>query len=115
MVRPVSEEFEAELRRRFARAREPLRDERFTAALVEAIARARRARIGRLVLIGALILIVASLNVSTLLTTTARLVQAVGEYSSAASELILTPFGWALSMIIGGWILARARWRSRRS
>ncbi|HMK86442.1 MAG TPA: hypothetical protein VK437_10825 [Steroidobacteraceae bacterium] len=43
----------------------------------------------------------------------AQLVQAVGEYAAAAAAFLVTPAVWALSMPIGGWVLARARWGSR--
>jgi hypothetical protein len=34
----------------------------------------------------------------------------VGGLSSGAAAFMVTPLGWALSSIVGVWVLVRARW-----
>jgi len=109
MVTAMLNEWDPELTRAFAQAREPLADAAFTAALLLKIERARRLRLWRQILtIGAVLGLVA-LNMRPILETTAGAVRYVGEVSPVSADFLTTPWGWAASMLIGAWILLRTR------
>ena len=102
-------ELDPELTRAFAQAREPLADAAFSATLLRRIERARRLRwCGQILAIAAVVLIV-SLNLRLVLESTAAAVRFAGDVSPANLELLITPWGWAVSMLIGVWIVLRTR------
>jgi hypothetical protein len=109
----MSDEFDRELARRFAESRAPLEAGPFVAQILEKVERARRVRFWFRLLPVALALLVVSLNLSACLAKAALLVHFTGEYSLRAAEFFVTPLGWAVSMIIGAWVLVRARWAAR--
>jgi len=102
-------ELDPELTRAFAQAREPLADAPFIANLLLRIDRARRIRLcGQLLAIAAVVLMV-SFNVRLVLEWTAAAVRFAGDWSPATMGLLITPWGWAVSMLVGIWIVLRSR------
>jgi hypothetical protein len=109
MVTAMFNELDPELSRAFAQAREPLADAPFLAKLLLRIERARRIRwCGQILAIAAVVVIV-SLNLRLVLETTAAAVRFAGDLSPANMPLLITPWGWAVSMLIGIWIVLRTR------
>jgi hypothetical protein len=109
MVTAMLNEWDPELTRAFAQAREPLADGAFTAALLSRIERARRLRLWRQILTIAAVLGLAAFNIRLVLETTAGAMRYVSEVSPASADFLITPWGWAASMLIGAWIVLRAR------
>jgi hypothetical protein len=79
------------------------------ANLAAKIERARRARQWRQIFAIAAIAVIASLNMRLVLEMTAAAVRFVGDFSPAYSELLITPWGWAVSMLAGIWVVLRTR------
>jgi hypothetical protein len=96
------------LSKTFAQARAPLADDRFTATLLAKIDRTRRARLRQRVLLLSLAALVVLANVP-LLEKTATLLGSVGNFFSVRAQFLITPWGWAVSMIVGVCILIRTR------
>jgi hypothetical protein len=109
MVTAMSNEWDPELTRAFAQAREPLAGDAFTAALLSKIERAQRLRLWRQIFTIAAVLGLAALNMRLVLETTAGAVRYIGEASSTSVDFLITPWGWAASLLIGAWILLRTR------
>jgi hypothetical protein len=109
MVTSMKPELNPSLARLFSQAREPLDDGPFMANLVGKIERARRARLRRQILAIAAIGVIASLNMRLVLEMTAAAVRFVGDFSPAYTELLITPWGWAVSMLVGIWVVLRTR------
>ena len=106
-------EQDAELTRVFAQAREPLADDSFTANLLLKIERARRARLWRRVFAIVAVMVIVFLNMRPVLEMTAAAVRFIGDSSPAYADMLITPWGWAASMLVGIWVIHRTR-RSRR-
>jgi hypothetical protein len=113
MVTKMFNEWDPELAKAFARAREPLADDRFMANLLLKIERKRRIRMGLQIFAVVAVLGVVSLNMPLIWEKTAAAVRFVGDFSPASAELLITPWGWAASMLIGLGVLFRT-WPSRR-
>jgi hypothetical protein len=109
MVTEMFNEWDPELAKIFAQAREPLAGERFMANLLVKIERKRRIRMRLQILALVAVLGLVSLNMPRVLENTAGAVRFVGDFSQASTELLITPWGWAASMLIGGWVLLRTR------
>jgi hypothetical protein len=109
MVTAMLHEWDPELTRAFAQAREPLAGDAFTADLLSKIERARRLRLWRQIFAIAAVLGLAAFNMRLILEQTAGAVRYVGEVSQANAEFLVTPWGWAASMLIGAWIVLRSR------
>jgi hypothetical protein len=105
----MSNDRDSDLTRAFAQVREPLPGDAFTTTLLANIARARRAKAWRRTLGIAVIVVAASLEVRPILEKTAAVVRWAGDVSPGAADLLITPWGWALSMLIGAWVLLRTR------
>jgi hypothetical protein len=105
----MADESDADLMRVFAEAREPLADEEFIRKTLLNIERKRRAQWSRRVLGLAVVAVLASMNLRWLLGATATLVGAVGDYSPAYSEWMISPAGWAVSLGLGAWVVLRYR------
>lgn len=97
-----TEQFDPQLRRLFAHAREPLAGDAFLAAVLRRVMRERRSRYRRRLIAAAVLFLIACSELPVLLAKTALIVRFLGEYST-------TPVGWAVSMMIGGWVLLWAR------
>lgn len=102
-------ELDHELTRAFAQVREPLADEEFIGNLLLKIERARRARLWRRIGVIAAVVVVVALNMQLVLEKTAAVVRLVGEASPTYTELLITPWGWAVSMLVGAWVVLRTR------
>ena len=109
MVTAMSNEWDPELTRAFAQAREPLAGDAFTAALLSKIERARRLRLWRQIFTIATVLGLAALNMRLVLETTAGAARYISEVSPTSADFLITPWGWAASLLIGAWILLRTR------
>jgi hypothetical protein len=107
------DESDTDLARLFAEAREPLRDEEFVRKTMLQIERSRRAQWWRRLLGLAVAAVLVSMNLRWVLGTTATVVGAVGDYSPAYSEWMISPAGWAVSLSLGAWVMLRY-WPSRR-
>ena len=105
----MSNDRDSELARAFARLREPLPGDAFTTTLLANIARARRAGAWRRTLGIAAIVVAASLLARPILEKTVTVVRWAADVSPGAADLLITPWGWALSMLIGAWVLLRTR------
>jgi hypothetical protein len=105
----MSNELDPVLVKAFAQAREPLADGEFTAKLLLKIERARRISLWRQILVVAAVALVAGLNVGPVLETTADLVRLAGALPAAYANLLISPWGWAASLLIGAWIMFRTR------
>jgi hypothetical protein len=98
-----------ELARIFAQAREPLADNEFTAKLLRKIDRARRVRLWGQILVIAVIAGVVGVNVRSVLQQTADAVRYIGESLPGSADVLISPWGWAVSMLIGAWVVLRSR------
>jgi hypothetical protein len=105
----MSNDRDSELTRAFARLREPLPGDAFTTTLLANIARARRAGAWRRTLGIAAIVVAASLLARPILEKTVTVVRWAADVAPGAADLLITPWGWALSMLIGAWVLLRTR------
>ncbi len=109
MVAVMINDLDPDLTRLFAQAREPLVDDLFMANLLLKIERARRARMWRQILAIVAVAIVVSLNIRPVLEKTAAAVRLVGDLSPAYADMLSTPWGWAVSMVVGIWVVLRTR------
>jgi hypothetical protein len=109
MVTEMFSEWDAELTRAFAQAREPLAGDRFMANLLLKIERTRRIRLWLQIFAVVAVLGLVSLNMPLVLEKTASAVRLAGDFSPTWTELLITPWGWAASMLIGAWVLLRTR------
>jgi hypothetical protein len=109
MVTAMFNECDPQLARAFAQAREPLADEKFIANLLQKIDRARRIRMWRQILAICAVLVIVSLNMRLVLEKTATAVRFVGDFLPTYTEMLITPWGWAASMLIGVWVVFRTR------
>jgi hypothetical protein len=105
----MQNDWDPELIRAFAHAREPLAADAFLASLLPKIDRARRIRLGRQILALLAVLGVVALNLPLVLTQTAAAIRFVGDASPTAADFLISPWGWAASMLIGVWLLLRTR------
>jgi len=103
------DEWDPELTRAFAEARVPLADEEFMANLLTKIERARRTRLWRQILVIAMVVVFLCLSMRPVLENTASAVRFVGDFSPSYTEFMITPWGWAVSMLIGVAVVLRAR------
>jgi hypothetical protein len=100
---------DSELSKWFAQAHQPLADGEFLEASLVKIERAQRIRLWRRILLAAAALIVASLTMPMVLEKTSWMARSVGEFPPAYGDLLITPVGWAVSMIIGICVVLRTR------
>jgi hypothetical protein len=106
------DEPEPELARSFAKAREALDEDTFAAGVLTAMASARRRTLWlRRAAIGAAV--IAIISVGPVIGPPAEaLLRAAGDYSALGAGFLVTPWRWAMSMLIGVWVFTRARRRS---
>jgi hypothetical protein len=105
----MSNDWDPELAGVFARAREPLADDLFTATLLQKIDRARRWRLWRQILAAVAVLLIIVVNLRLVLDETAGAVRLVADAVPAYTEWVISPWGWAGSMLIGAWVVLRTR------
>jgi len=102
-------ELDPDLARLFAQARAPLADDVFMAGLLLKMERARRTRMRLQVLAIAAVAVVVLLNLGPVLEDTAAVVRLVGDIPPAYADVLITPWGWAVSMLVGIAAVLRAR------
>jgi hypothetical protein len=109
----MSNDWDPELSLLFARAREPLGDDVFMATLLSRLDRVRRRRMLRQILLAAAVVLIVAVTLRMILDETAGAVRIFADALSAHTEWVISPWGWAGSMLIGAWVVLRSR-RSRR-
>jgi hypothetical protein len=109
MVTEMSNEWDPELAKVFAQASEPLAGDRFMAKLLLKIERKRRIRMWLQILAVVAVVGFVSLNMPWVLEKTARLVRLAGDFSPIHAEVLITPWGWAASMLFGIGVLLSTR------
>jgi hypothetical protein len=112
MVTAMSNDWDPELTRAFARAREPLGDDLFIAALLQKLDRRRRRRLRRQIAVAVAAVLIVAVNMRAVLDATADAVRTVADAAPAYTEWVASPWSWAASMLIAAWVVLRAR-RSR--
>lgn len=114
MVIHMQDELDAKLLALFAESRETLPGEKFMRAFRMRRERARRFRtLRRDGLIAILALIGASVA-PAVLEQTAAAFRALGRHSIAYGDLLISPWGWVVSMLFGLAVLVRTRALRRR-
>lgn len=108
----MSNDWDPELSKVFARAREPLGDDLFMATLLQKFDRLRRRRLWRQILAAAAVVLIVAVNLRAVLDATADAVRRVADGAPVYAEWVASPWCWAASMLIGAWVVLRAR-RSR--
>jgi hypothetical protein len=109
MVIAMANDADFELLRVFTQTREAPVDGGFSASVLRKIDRARRAWRWRRILVMLCIAIAASLNAHLLLQQAMQSVRWVGDLTTACTEFLLTPWGWAASMLLGACVVLRSR------
>jgi hypothetical protein len=107
-VTRMSDEMDEELLARFARAHERLPDAEFMQSLLAGMQRARRLRSWRRIVMVVVVGILAAWIMPSVLESTAAVVRSVAEHAPSYDALIISPGGWAVSMLIGFGVLLRA-------
>jgi hypothetical protein len=113
-VTRMSNEMDGRLLARFAQAHERLPDAEFMQSLLARMQQARRLRSRQRI---AMVVVAASLAawiMPSVLQTTAGVVRSVAEHTPSYDALIVSPGGWAVSMLIGFIVLLRVRVLRRR-
>lgn len=99
------DELDPQIAQAFARARQPLAEDDFLVQVLRRIEQARRARRRRWLMIAAVVGVVAALNPGMTLEMLGAAVHLAGDYSPDSLQLLTSPAGWAVSMLIGGGVL----------
>jgi hypothetical protein len=109
----MSDELDPALLQLFTQRRERLPDQAFLAALLSDIERRQRAARLRQAAVLAGVLLVIGWQVPGLLRATADAMQSMNALCAACLPLILSPWGWAVSMCVGLGVVLRMtpRWR----
>ncbi len=110
----MSNEHDERLRSLFAEAQESLSGAEFMRSFLARMERARRLRNMRRIVLAAGCAILAAWIMPSVLATTAAVMHAVAEHSRSYGALIISPAGWALSMLIGFLVLLRSGALRRR-
>ncbi len=110
----MSNEIDDRLMALFARAHETLPSAEFMQSYLARVERARRLQSMRRSALGLGVAVLAAWIMPSVLATTAAMVLAVGEQSRSHGVLIISPAGWAISMLIGFLVLLRTGALRRR-
>ena len=108
----MNEEIDLQLLTLFARSSETLPNQEFMEIFYARRERARRARAMRRIALTAALALLGAWAAPTILGRTASAVRAVADYASPLGsvplgELVVSPAGWAVSMLIGLIVLIR--------
>lgn len=103
------DELDPDLAAAFERARQPLGHEGFMVQTLQRIERTQRIRLWRRGTAIAAVLAVMAFNMRPIITGAAAALRIVGDYSPVYAHMLVTPGGWAVSMLVGGWVLLRTR------
>jgi hypothetical protein len=110
----MSNEIDERLLTLFAGARETLPDAEFMQAFLARMERARRRQRLRRIAVVVLLGVLAAWITPSILATTAAVAHVVGEQSRSYGALVISPAGWAVSMLIGFLVLLRTGALRRR-
>jgi hypothetical protein len=109
MVANMIDELDPDLARLFAQPREPFAEDVFMAKLLATIERARRTRLRLQICAIAAVVVIVLINWRPAVDAAAAVVRFVGDWSPTYTEALVTPLGWAVSMLVGLWVVLRAR------
>lgn len=101
MVTRMQDELDPKLLALFAESQETFPDEEFMRAFWARRERARRRRTLRRVALVAILALAGAWMAPALLEQTAAAMRALGRHSMAHGDLLISPWGWTLSMIFG--------------
>jgi hypothetical protein len=110
----MSNEIDDTLVALFAKAHETLPSAEFMQSFLTRMERARRWQSMRRIALAVVLAILGAWIMPAVLSTTAAVVRAVGERSQSYGLLIISPAGWAVSMLIGFLLLLRTGALRRR-
>jgi len=105
----MNDDVDPVLAQAFARSREPLADAEFLQELISIIERERQKRLWWRLLAMAAVVMVVVLNMGPLLEIMASAVRLAGEVSQTSTDLVISPWGWGASTVLGLWIVLRTR------
>jgi hypothetical protein len=106
-VTRMSDEMDERLLARFAQAHERLPDAEFMQSLLARMQRARRLRSVQRIAVAVVAASLAAWIMPSVLQSTAAVVRSVAERAPSYDALIVSPGGWAVSMLIGFIVLLR--------
>jgi hypothetical protein len=109
----MSDDLDPALERLFARQRAPLSDREFVSTLLADIKRRQRAAWLRHAAVIVALLLMVGWQVPQLLRATAAAVEFVGARTADYAPLLLSPWGWAVSMVVGLGVILRMTPRRR--
>jgi hypothetical protein len=110
----MSDEIDNRLISLFAEAHETLPSAEFMQSFLARMQRARRMQSMRRIALGLVLVFLAAWITPPLLSATAAVVRVIGEQPLAYGALIISPAGWAVSMLIGFLVLLRTGALRRR-
>jgi hypothetical protein len=114
MVTPMSDELDPQLLALFAEKHEPLPSTEFVEAFLEKMERARRIRTFSRIAMTVVAVLAGAWVMPSVLNHTAVVVRAIGEHSTSYAPLVISPWGWAVSMLIGFAVIIRTGGLRRR-
>jgi len=103
----MSDELDPQLLALFAQAREPLPGTEFVEAFLAKMERARRIRTRGRIAVTVAAVFAGAWVMPSVLNQTAMVVSTIGEHSEHYAPLVISPWGWAVSMLIGLAVLFR--------
>src|SRR5258708_23003185 len=114
MVTRMTDEMDEKLLTRFARAQERLPDAAFMQTLLTRMQQARRVRSMRRIAMAVVLMTLAAWIMPSVLASTAAVMRVVADQAPSIGALIISPLGWAVSMLIGLGVLLRVGALRRR-
>jgi hypothetical protein len=114
MVTPMSDELDPRLLALFAEKHEPLPSTEFVEAFLEKMDRARRIRTFSRIAMTVVAVLAGAWVMPSVLNQSAVVVRAIGEHSTSYAPLVISPWGWAVSMLIGLAVIIRTGGLRRR-
>jgi hypothetical protein len=102
------------LRALFAEAHETLPSAEFIQTFLTRVERARRMQSMRRIALGIAVGVLAAWILPSVLASTAAVMHAAGEQARPYGDLLISPAGWAVSMLIGFLVLRRTGALRRR-
>jgi len=113
-VTRMSNEIDDRLRALFAEAHKTLPSAEFMQSFMARMERARRLQSMRRIALGLGLGVLAAWIMPSVLATTASVMHVAAEQSRSYGALIISPAGWAVSMLIGSLVLLRTGALRRR-
>lgn len=109
----MSDELDEQLAVVFSEARESFPSGEFVAAFLVRTQRVRRIRATRRVAMVLAVVIAGAYFMPAVLEQTAAMMGAIAEYAQSYAPLIVSPWGWSVSMLVGLTVVLRAGSRRR--